>query len=315
MTTRRRASALAAAALVALALVGPVAFGPGGPPSVGASAAQLLSPGTRVEEAALAGGGFARALEIDSTRDGLQLRSSSGWRTIAGVRATGEVRQRRLWLGSDHQGRDLLSRTVQGARTSLLIATLATLVAVSLGTALGFLAALAQPGLRGVLEIFTDGLLGLPRILLLLMLGASLHGTAVGIAIAIGAASWMELARWVQSEATALRSRPFFAAATVSGAGLVRLSTRHLLPNLWPLVAAAVPLVATEAILLESTLSFLGILGGGSSWGKIVADGQRLLPSGWWIVLFPGLLLFATAFVVHGLAGTDRRRSTRPLPG
>ncbi len=76
------------------------------------------------------------------------------------------------------------------------------------------------------------------------------------------------------------------------------------MPNLTPVLTVVAPLIATEAILLESTLSFLGISSGAgaASWGQMVAEGQRLLPGGWWILLFPGLLLSLTALAVHGLA-------------
>jgi peptide/nickel transport system permease protein len=299
------------ALLLSVALLGPSVVGPPDPPSVAASAIQLLPPGALIQQVPLEGGGFVRALEIQILDEGIQLRSPDGWRMIPRLRPSGSPRTLRLWLGSDHQGRSLAARIVHGARTTLLVASLATLVAVLLGTGVGLASALASRSARGIIEIGTDGLLGLPRLLLLLMLGVLLRGSGFGIGLAIGLASWMEVARLVQAEALKLRARPFVATARVAGAGTLRIAFRHLLPNLAPLLAVAAPLVATEAILLESTLSFLGVVGGsdGGSWGKIVADGQRLLPDGWWIVLFPGLLLCATALAVHGLAQREARRS------
>ncbi len=299
------------ALLLCVALLGPPLVGPADPPSVAASAIQLLPPGTLIQEILLQRGGFVRALEVRVLDEGLQLRSPDGWRTMPRLRPSGSPRTLRLWLGTDHQGRSLAARMVHGARTTLLVASVATLVAVLLGTGAGLASALASRFGRGVIEVGTDGLLGLPRLLLLLMLGLLLRGSGLGIGLAIGLASWMEVARLVQAEALKLRARPFVATAIAAGAGRFRIAFRHLLPNLAPILAVAAPLVATDAILLESTLSFLGFTGAseGGSWGGIVADGQRLLPDGWWIVLFPGLLLCATALAVHGLARRGWRRS------
>jgi len=290
--------------LVLLAGVGSQLVGPADPPSLAASAVQLLPPGTAVQQVRLVGGGFVRAVAIEIEDDGVRLRTNGEWRRIRNVEAVEPIRNMRLWLGTDHQGRSLLARLVHGARTSLLVASVATLVAVGLGTLLGLAVSLAPPMLRDALEIGTDGLLGLPRLLLLLILGVSLRGSPWGMGLAIGLASWMEISRLVQAESLRLRAMPFVAAVEASGAGRLRLASRHLLPGLGPVLAVSAPLVAAQAILLEATLSFLGVAGSGgwASWGRIIADGQRLLPSGWWIVLFPGLLLCGTALVIHGLA-------------
>lgn len=304
MSPRGSLRLLAPALLLGVGLFGPPLIGPADPPSVAASAIQLLPPGTPIQELLLDRGGFVRALEVQILDDGIRLRSPEGWRTIPRLRPSGSPRGLRLWLGSDHQGRSLAARIVHGARTSLLVASVATLVAVLLGTGVGLASALASRPGRALIEVGTDGLLGLPRLLLLLMLGVVLRGSGFGIGLAIGLASWMEIARLVQAEALNLHARPFVATARAAGAGRLRIAFRHLLPNLAPILTVVAPLVATEAILLESTLSFLGLAGGGGggSWGSIVADGQRLLPDGWWIVLFPGVLLVATALTVHGLA-------------
>jgi len=301
-------------ALAALAIVGPWIAGPKGPPSAAASAAQLLPPGILIQEVSLQGGGFLRAPELILQEDGIHILWPQGARTISGVRAEGPVKSRRLWLGTDHQGRDLLARTLHGARTSLLVASVAMLIALVIGTVVGLTSALAAAPGRSALQIGTDGLLALPRVLLLLMLGVLMRGSAVGVATAIGLASWMEVSRMVEAETRALEGFPFMLAVRATGAGYLRLAFRHLLPNLAPILAVAAPLVATEAILLESTLSFLGIGPGGgvASWGRMVADGQRFLPSAWWIAVFPGLLLCVTALAVHQLARPIARPS-RPL--
>ena len=294
-----------AAALVGLALFGPWITGGDAPPAVAPTAAQLLPPGTRVQSISLEGGGYVRALEIELLDDGLRLKSVNGWRTLPSIRAVGEIRSARLWLGSDHQGRSVLARVVQGSRTSLLVATLATLVALLLASVVGLAGAAAPRSMSAALEVATDGLLGLPRLLLLLILGILLHGSVPGIGLAIGLGSWIELSRLVSAEARRLSGFPFFEAARTSGASRWRLARNHLLPNVVPILAVTAPLIATHAIVLESTLAFLGVGGGAaySSWGSLVADGRRMLPTAWWMVVAPGLLLCATTFAVHGLAG------------
>ncbi len=295
-------------ALASLAILGPLLTGSADPPSLAPGAAQLLPPGARADEAVLEGGGFVRAREIIATEGGLRLRSAQGWREIRGVRATSPVRSARLWLGTDHQGRSLIARLLHGARTSLFVASVATVVAVALGTGFGLAAAWARGALAAGLRIAVDGLLGLPRLLLLLMLGVTLRGSTSGVALAIGLASWMEVSRLVEAEARGLRRRPFVSAAVAAGGGPVRMAWLHLAPNLTPIVSVAAPLVATEAVLLESTLSFLGVAGGGAdSWGRMVADGQRFLPSGWWLICFPGLLLSLTALAVQDLVRPRQR--------
>ncbi|HKQ60508.1 MAG TPA: ABC transporter permease subunit, partial [Candidatus Polarisedimenticolaceae bacterium] len=153
-----------------------------------------------------------------------------------------------------------------------------------------------------------DALLALPRLVLLLVLGTVLRPWPAGVGLAIGLASWMGIARLVDAEARRILARPFYDAARSSGGGGLRAGLRHLTPNLGPVLGAAAPHLAAEAILLESTLSFLGVGAGSSaSWGSVVADGQRLLPAGWWLATFPGLLLCAAALAVHGLRGRDPR--------
>jgi len=310
--TGSRPHLVLAVALAGLALLGPMATGGDSPPAVAPTAAQLLPPGARVQSVSLEGGGFARALQVEVLDDGLRLRSETGWRTLPSIRAAGRVRSGRLWLGSDHQGRSVLARVVHGARTSLLVAMLATLVAVLLGSIVGLATASVPRFASAVIEVTTDGVLGLPRLLLLLILGLLLRGSVPGIGLAIGLGSWIELSRLVAAESRRLRGFAFLEAARTSGATPWRLAWKHLSPNLVPIVAVTAPLIAAEAIVLESTLAFLGVGGGpvSSSWGSLVADGQRLLPSAWWMSVFPGLLLCATAFAVHGLV---RRRDPGPL--
>ena len=243
-----------------------------------------------------------RAPDLVADEQGIRVLTPSGWRTFGAQRPAGPIRARRLWLGTDQQGRDVLARTLRGAQTSLLVAAVATAVALLLGSCIGLAAALSRRA-RPPLAVLTDGLLGLPRLLLLLMLGVALRELPVALGLAIGLTAWMEIARLVEGQARALRNHPFLHAAEATGMRTSRLAWRHLLPNLAPLLGVAAPLVATEAILLESTLSFLGLSGSDApSWGRMIADSQARLPDGWWMVVFPGLLLCLTALAVHRLS-------------
>lgn len=306
MTTsgRARASAWAlAAGLAGVAILGPVSSGTPATPSYAPSAAQLLPPGTPVEEVPLEGGGLLRGRRIEVAPDGgLRVLSESGWRAIGGVRAAEQPRRRRAWLGTDHQGRDLLALAAHGARTSLTVAALASLVAVVVGTGVGLGSVLAGGVSRAGLHLLTDAALGLPRLLLLLVLAVGFEGSTSGLAAAIGLASWMDTARLVEAEARRIARGGFFVAARAAGAGRPRLALRHLAPNVVPVLVAVVPLVAAEAVLLEATLSYLGVNPGGVSWGTMVADGQRALPHGWWLVVFPGCLVCLAALALNDLA-------------
>lgn len=302
--TGRAFAALACAVIAFAAAVGPWVCGPWGTPAVAPSAAQLLPPGTPIAEARVNGGGFARALDLQRNDTGLRALYTDGWRDIPGVRLDGPVVTRRLWLGSDSQGRDVLARAVAGARTSLEVALVATLAALFAGVGMGLAAALAGPRAAALLAVLTDAPLALPRLLLLLILGVALRGSTWGVALAIGLSSWMEVARLVEAQARAVVALPYVAGVRATGAGPWRLTAMHIVPNLAPVLVVALPLVATQAVLLESTLSFLGVGGdvGAPSWGAMVADAQRLLPNAWWMAVFPGALLVATALAIHGVA-------------
>ncbi len=301
----RRLLPLAALALAALA--GPLVTGSAEAPAVGTAYAMLRPPGARLQEAPLAGGGFARAGRIEAREDGLWLAAGvddSEGRLVRGLRVAGQVRTRRLWLGTDAQGRDLLARIVRGLRTAWIVAFVACAAALGCGTAVGLAAGVGGRWTGAVARFASDALLALPRVLLLLAMGLLARGTVWGVGLAIGGVSWMELARITETAARHARATGFALAARAAGSGRARIALRHVLPHVAPLAAAATPLVATEAILLEATLAYLGVgtSGGWVSWGRIIADGQSLLPQGWWLVVFPGLLLCGVAVAVQRAA-------------
>jgi peptide/nickel transport system permease protein len=219
-----------------------------------------------------------------------------------------------MWLGTDHQGRDVLARLAAGARRSLAVAALAIVLAAALGVTIGLAAAFAPPGIASAVALIVDAALSLPRLLLILILGVAFRASWSGAALAIGCASWMELARLVEADARSLSRRPFALAARAAGAGSTRVAATHILPNLAPVLASVIPAAATDAILLESTLSFLGVGGAdAASWGRMIADGMRLMPGAWWMSVAPGVLLVVTAVLVSAMARNGERRPPIPI--
>ncbi len=197
-------------------------------------------------------------------------------------------------LGTDQLGRDLLSRLIHGARPSLYVPLLATLIAMALGVTLGMLAGLSGGWLDLLLMLFNDTMLAVPAILIAIAITGAIGRTDAGVLIVIlGLLGWVVYTRMVRSEVLTLREREFMAAAKAQGAGLFHLMFRHLLPNLWPLVLVIATLQIASFTLVEAALSYLG-LGlppGTPSWGRMVAEGQQHMFVAWWYALFPGLVI------------------------
>lgn len=295
--------------IVLAALVGPLLTGAPELPALAVTYAQDLPPGAFVQEARLEGGGFVRAPELRADVHAVRVTRGDSSRSFENAQLAEPPRARRLWLGSDHQGRDLLARTLAGARTSLGVALVSLVLSFAIGLALGLALALLPPALGAPIAMMRDAMLGLPRVLVLLALGLAFHESALGIALAIGLASWMLASRIVEERARSLVAGPLWMAALASGASRPLAAIRHLSAPLWSVLKPLVPVVATEAVLLEATLAFLGVGGAGESWGTIIADGRRLLGQSWWIALLPGLLLVLTAQALSS------NRTSSPRPG
>ena len=211
-------------------------------------------------------------------------------------------------LGTDQLGRDILSRVIHGAKTSVLIGLSAVLVAGAVGTGLGLLA-----GMRGGLWDHTimrlaDMQFAFPFILLAITVIGVLGASVRNIVLVVGLSNWVAYARVVRAETLATREKAFVDAARALGVSLPAIVWRHVLPN----VSASLIVVATfgvaGAILTEAGLSFLGL---GvplaiPSWGGMLAEGRQFIDTRYWLALFPGAALFVTVMGINLLGDALR---------
>ncbi|GAA0396940.1 ABC transporter permease [Acrocarpospora corrugata] len=212
------------------------------------------------------------------------------------------------WLGTDQNGLSILTLLVHGTRVSLIVGLSATAIAIVIGTLVGIMAGFYGGWARSLLMGFTDWFLVIPFLPLAIVLATVLGASLVNIIIVIGVTSWPGTARLVCAQTLSVRSRPYMERAKALGAGDWHQMTRHVLPNVMPVVVAHVVLTVSIAILSETTLSFLG-LGDPTqqSWGNILdsAYGTGAMSNGeWWFVLPPGIcvVLVVLAFTLVGRA-------------
>ena len=212
-------------------------------------------------------------------------------------------------FGTDPFSRDVASRVLYGARISLGVAVGAMVLSVTLGTALGALAAAMGGWVDHVVAALVDVLIAMPRLLVVIALVAT-FGTLSPwwLVVLIGASGWLTTARIVRAEFRDHLQREYVVAARALGASRARIIWRHLLPAVAPQVAVAAALALAAVIPLEAALSFvgLGIQPPLPSWGNILLDGTDYLTTAWWLVVFP--LGAVTLTVGSALVLADRLR-------
>ncbi len=205
-------------------------------------------------------------------------------------------------LGTDDKGRDMLAMLVSGARVSLQVGLLATLIAILIGTIMGVVSAYLGGVVDMVLMRFTDIMMTFPFFLLLVFIIFIFGPSLVFIILVIGLTGWTGTARLVRSEALSLRTREFIMASKSLGASDTRIVFRHLIPNVLSSVIVIATLSIPGVILAEAALSFIG-LGDPTvtSWGMVLNAGQRSLDTAWWVAVEPGIMLFLTVLAFNFL--------------
>ena len=213
---------------------------------------------------------------------------------LKGVQRIGPFESSENLLGVDILGRDLLSRLIHGARISAFISLVSLGFGAVVGTSLGIMSGYFGGKIDAFLMRVTDGVMGFPTILLALIIVAIQGGAGIqNVIIAIMATVWARFARQIRGEVLGLKERDFVTLAVVAGVPAHRIMIRHIFPNVINTVLIIISLLVGQTILLEASLSFLGVgvPPGEAAWGIMVSEGRNNLIDLWWLSLIPGLAI------------------------